>query len=340
MKRSKWLVVAGLVIMMMTIGCKKMGDPANAAFYTQGNPLELPLYVQGAAPYQIGHVRVWDDAVSLYVQYDLDALPADGSRWEIYRGMFSVVLDPLDFPTTDGEIDGWKFPYSDYAVAPFQTLTVVAPLGSWSSSTIVDIAAACIVHRFPDASSQTYTEMAAWAYDPTHPFINPDGTNHGWWFQYTFGPGGEFTPGTAWGGHAMPEWNMWEFPGKNWALYLYYHPLTQTSYVGDLYLGNPKNDPASHVVGTVTVSDDVGTLNNIYVTYQITAAGLSIFDGHTAAAGTLPGIPQKNGNPIPGQFDYFFGPFNPTVTSVTVTIPYQTAWGDDVYIGAHAIVGF
>jgi len=335
-KNSKWLLVAGLVIMMMAVGCKKMGDQVDVA-NTQGSPMVLPLYVQGGA-YQVGNVYVWDDGIDLYVQYKLDALPADGSRWEIYRGQVAVVLDPLAFPYTDGYIDGWKFPYSDYAVSPFQELTLKIPmLGGWQTSTLVDIAAGCMLHRFADAITPDYQQIVGWAYDPLNPFTDPNGANHGWWFPY--GPGGNWLEGTAWGGHAMPQWNMWQFPGNNWALYLLYHPLSQTSYVGDLYLGNPKNNPQSHVVGTVTISDNVsGGSGNIVVTYA-TMPGYSIYDGHTDAAGTLAGIPQANGNPIPGQFDYFFGPFSPTVTSVTVTIPYNSAWNNNVYIGAHAIVG-
>jgi len=50
-------------------------------------------------------------------------------------------------------------------------------------------------------------------------------------------------------------------------------------------------------------------------------------------------IPQKNGNPSPGQFDHQ-NTYGPDVVADTYTIPLDAGWtsGTDLYIAAHAAV--
>jgi len=320
--------------MMMAVGCKKMGETMDVAS-TAGNPMVLPLTVNAGA-LQVGHVYVWDDASKLHVQYKLDALPADGKIWWLERCECAVALLPDEFPRDGaGNVNVSGFPNSYDPGFGAQEYTFEIPfVGGWVSGLTIDIAAHAIVR-----CQQPFEQMSGWAYYPANPLPGPAGECQGWWFPYVLGTPGDWKASTAWGGHAMPQWNMWQFPGNNWALYIRYN-LSATQYVGDLYAGNPKNDPASKVVGRVTVSDDVvAGVGNIYVTYTITKAGYSIYSGHTIVRGALEDIPQVNGNPPPGQFDYIWGPFDPTVGTHTVTIPYDSDWGSDLYIGAHAIVG-
>jgi len=55
-------------------------------------------------------------------------------------------------------------------------------------------------------------------------------------------------------------------------------------------------------------------------------------------ATTLDSIPQNNGNPTPGQFQYK-QTHDPSVTEYTYTIPWDSSWDDiDLYIAAHAVV--
>jgi len=325
-KKSNWLLVAGLVIVMMAVGCKKMGEPVDVAA-TAGNPMVLPLYVNGGA-LMVGHVSVWDDASKLYVKYALDQLPADGKTWWLERCECDVQLDPLALTTTG-------FPNNYDPGYGVQEYTLEIPLvGGWVSGMTIDVAAHCIVRCQPP-----FEQMSGWAYDPAHPILGATGECQGWWFPYTLGKLGDWCASTAWGGHALPQWDLWQFPGNNWALYLR-HTLGDAAYVGDLYAGNPKKDAASKKVGTVTVWDDVvGDVGNIYVTYAITKTGYSVYSGHTIVRGAWQDIPQVSGNPIPGHFDSIWGPFDPTVASYTVTIPYDPTWGTDLYVGAHAIVG-
>jgi len=348
-KNSKWLLAAGLVIMMMSVGCKKMGEPVDVAG-TAANPLVLPL-VTGNPSFLVGHVLVWDDESNLYVQYKLDALPADGKAWEMIRCEFDVQIDSTAFPWTGTNpalvINPGLFLYTQDPIYPYQEYTFTIPnVGGWMTGLTVAAAAHCILRRSPtDDPNNPYTfdQMSGWAQDPNHPFKYGTQECKGWWFPYTLEVPhqGEWHMNTAWGGKAYPNWADWKFPGKNWALYIRYNPVLQTQYVGSLYAGNPKNDAANKVVGTVTVSDDVVVgVGNIYVTYTITKADRAIFSGHTIVRGKLSDIPQANGNPIPGKFDNFFGPFDPPEDQVTVTIPYKPAWGTDLYIGAHAAVGW
>lgn len=340
MKKSKWLLLAGLVIMMMAVGCKKMGDQADIAA-TEANPMVLPL-VMGPSEVLIGHVYVWDDITNLYVKYVLDVPPPDGKYVWLRVCQLDVELDSMNFPWTmdvPPHIITSLFDYQEPDVPyPYQEYMFTVPnVGGWMTGQTLAATTHCVLFsNWYDAGGLPY---AGWAQDPNHPFAWRDPDCHGWWFPYTLGTPGDWDAQTAWGGHAMPDWDEWEFPGKNWALYINYD-LNATSYVGDLYAGNPKNDPASHVVGTVTVSDNVvGGAGNIFVTYTITEAGWAIYNGHTIVRGTLAGIPQVKGNPVPGQFDYHWGPFDPPEDEVTVTIPYDAAWGTDLYVGAHAIVG-
>jgi len=342
-KKGKWLLLAGLIVMMMTVGCKKMGEQVDVA-NIEGNPLVLPL-VMGSNPDTVGHVYLWDDLTNLYVKYVLDVTPPAGVQVWLRQCQFDVQLDSTAFPWTGTNpalvINPGLFSYRvDDVQYPFQETTLTIPyVGGWMNG--LTVAAATHVVLFTNWYDPQWGVMSGWAQDPNHPFKYGTEACKGWWFPYTLGKPGEWHAMTAWGGHAMPQWDAWKFPGKNWALYINYD-LNASSYVGALYAGNPKNDPASHVVGSVTVTDDVDAagVGNIYVTYAITRSGWAIYDGHTIVRGTLAGIPQANGNPIPGKFDIFFGPFDPPEDQVTVTIPYVKAWGTDLHIGAHAIVGY
>jgi len=53
--------------------------------------------------------------------------------------------------------------------------------------------------------------------------------------------------------------------------------------------------------GTVTIANDA---ENLCVTFNTTAGDWIIVETHLHLAATVDGIPQKNGNPIPGQFDH------------------------------------
>lgn len=104
----------------------------------------------------------------------------------------------------------------------------------------------------------------------------------------------------------------------------------------DLIAGNPKNQVND--VGDVLVWND-GT--NLSVQYVIDTAGWEgwgITKTHLHVANSLDQIPQKNGNPIPGQFgeknkyDYAT---DPPALSLELKWPV----GTELYIAAHADVG-
>jgi hypothetical protein len=92
------------------------------------------------------------------------------------------------------------------------------------------------------------------------------------------------------------------------------------------------------LVGYVTVCNDG---NNLTVTYDTSSTGWPISETHLAVGDALSDIPQRNGNPPPGQFPYS-GNYNPAVTTVTYTIPKSAIGpigvGSTVYIAAHGVV--
>lgn len=85
--------------------------------------------------------------------------------------------------------------------------------------------------------------------------------------------------------------------------------------------------------GSVFAWNDAGTL---YVKFKTTGNWL-LAETHVDVAATVPGIPQKNGNPIPGKFAYKTT-HNPFVTEYTYSIPGTWTTGTYVFIAAHASV--
>lgn len=87
-------------------------------------------------------------------------------------------------------------------------------------------------------------------------------------------------------------------------------------------------------VGTVTVSNDQ---TNLYVSFT-TTGNWWLSETHVHVATSLAGIPQRNGNPVPGQFAYKAN-HNPMVQNYVYTIPLGS-WtpGTQLYIAAHSVV--
>lgn len=85
-------------------------------------------------------------------------------------------------------------------------------------------------------------------------------------------------------------------------------------------------------VGKVVVSNNATTLTVIFATTD----AWFINETHVAVAGDAADIPQKNGNPIPGKFDYKAELDSP-VQTCTIEIPLDGLSGD-VVIAAHAEV--
>jgi hypothetical protein len=87
-------------------------------------------------------------------------------------------------------------------------------------------------------------------------------------------------------------------------------------------------------VGDVLVWNGAG---NLYVKYVIDDPDWCITQTHLDVATLLSLIPQKNGNPIPGHFDY--ADMHDCVTEYTYTVPLN-GWTVDtaLFIAAHAVV--
>jgi len=86
-------------------------------------------------------------------------------------------------------------------------------------------------------------------------------------------------------------------------------------------------------VGYVSITDSGDTLT---VTYVVEAADWYLKQTHLAVGDSLDDIPQKNGNPIPGQFPYHTDySLADMVTTDTYVIDI-TGLGDPLYVAAHA----
>ncbi len=84
--------------------------------------------------------------------------------------------------------------------------------------------------------------------------------------------------------------------------------------------------------GTVSVWNDA---TNLYVKFS-TSGSWYLAETHVAVALSLSGIPQQNGNPIPGRFPYKTI-HNPVVTEYTYAIPLSSyTAGTRLVVAAHA----
>ncbi len=90
------------------------------------------------------------------------------------------------------------------------------------------------------------------------------------------------------------------------------------------------------LVGTVTVWNDE---TNLYVKYTITDPDWCLTETHMHVATTLEGIPQRNGNPVPGQFEYKGDHECEAEVSYTINL-IEKDWDCDelLYIATHAVV--
>jgi len=86
-------------------------------------------------------------------------------------------------------------------------------------------------------------------------------------------------------------------------------------------------------VGTVIVSNDT---ENLYVKYLITAPNWCLTETHLHVAESWEVIPQKNGNPIPGKFDYKLE--HDCVKEYTYEVPWVLEPCTKLFIAAHAVV--
>jgi hypothetical protein len=86
-------------------------------------------------------------------------------------------------------------------------------------------------------------------------------------------------------------------------------------------------------VGTITVWN---TPDMLYIQYDMTG-NWWLEETHVSVATKLSSIPQKNGNPPPGQFE-FKNTWNPRVQTYRYEIPFRAGWGiDSLYIATHAV---
>ncbi|WP_455392597.1 vWA domain-containing protein [[Eubacterium] cellulosolvens] len=106
------------------------------------------------------------------------------------------------------------------------------------------------------------------------------------------------------------------------------HPFVTDLIAGG---GNPKS---AIDVGEVIAWNDEDYL---YIKYETTGDWYMTETHLHVAADSIEGIPQKNGNPIPGKFDYN-DEHDPAVQEYEYKIPWTWDAGTTLYIAAHAAV--
>lgn len=109
-------------------------------------------------------------------------------------------------------------------------------------------------------------------------------------------------------------------------------PVSATAYTEDAPFAIPLLAGQHIYAGVVEVWNDD---SDLHVKYN-TTNGWSLTETHLHIATTLAGIPQKNGNPAPGQFDYKAE--HDQELSYEYEIPLDTLAGAGLCIAAHAVV--
>jgi hypothetical protein len=89
-----------------------------------------------------------------------------------------------------------------------------------------------------------------------------------------------------------------------------------------------------HVVGKVVVSSDAAALT---VEFRLSGTGdWCLIETHLHVADSPAGIPQRNGNPVPGRFAH--GAEHGCVPSFSYSVPIEWPAGTKLAIAAHAVV--
>ena len=150
------------------------------------------------------------------------------------------------------------------------------------------------------------------------------------WYKYLY-IGGEIETGTweqtAWARMNNDPYDFtYPFPGNNWATYIIHQP-TETPTTFYLYAAQ------YYRAGELVVWKNT---THLFIEYDLDE-GYNMSESQLHVNTSLEGIPQNNGNPPPGQFDY--QETHSLVNEYTYEIPWDPDWDNlELYIAAHAVV--
>lgn len=327
MKQAKWLLLVAVGILLVLPGCKQLGSVPVKAANTVADPLVVPILAGQTIP--VGNIKMWNDANYVYIDYVLDTMANEADQWYLKECQADIQRSPDAFPQKNGNPQPGQFAYVSGDISYTIRYTFTIPVGEWDGT--VCVATHCVVTQLDELGGEI-NGNTGWAGPNEFP-----GKNWATYFWYTFGGGGGgggWEWETSWAGDA-DDWTRWQFLGNNWALYVVYDYATGADLVGDMYAGNPKNGEV--VCGTLTVHKNAD--GSLAVTYD-TDDVWNMLECHLQVATTLNGIPQRNGNPIPGRFELYAGQWaEPFQDAYAFTVPYDEAWGSTLYIAAHSVVG-
>jgi hypothetical protein len=160
-KQARWLLLAGLVVMMMTIGCEKqMGfvepkDDVNIAWHWEPDP-EVFTIVAGQN-HNAGNVSVWNTTETLYIKYEMTG------NWWIEQTHAHVALTFGGIPQKNGGPIPGKFEFSNTFDPRVRTWTYAIPIrDGWNVGSTLYIAAHCVVVEL-DAYGNVIQRQTGWS---------------------------------------------------------------------------------------------------------------------------------------------------------------------------------
>ena len=115
--------------------------------------------------------------------------------------------------------------------------------------------------------------------------------------------------------------------------------ITLTTLVPSIVSASPASSElvVDLIAGQHIDAGDIRVKNDsefLYVDYSA-SEGWCLDETHLQVASSLAGIPQKNGNPVPGQFDHKTSHNCASNFTYTIPLPENSC---DLYIAAHAVV--
>jgi len=269
---NRWLLLAGLVIATMAVGCHKGDGALVGAAGTPGDPNSYTIWAGDAnSQFPVGRLDVWEDwttaPTTLHVKYVLTE-----PDWYLTECQLAVAVELESIPQRNGNPTPTRFEWDSGTLANATEYEFPIQFkAGWDVNKVLHVAAHCALVQI--VNGKKVQTAAGWG--GTEPF-----TGRKWALYCLYAIEGETPSGSdfrtvtqgAWG--APPE-------GNNWGQYLALHfgdvfkPYLRVGYGKYLLLTNA---PAVEAYLA-----DCGVPEKLSKTHQNPSYDLSVFAGQVVA---------------------------------------------------------
>lgn len=289
----RWLLLAGLVIATMTVGCHKMnGVPVNPA----GTPADPDSYTIWAGDadnqFAVGRLDVWEEGITapatLHVKYVITE-----PNWFLTRCQLAVAVELESIPQKSGNPIPRDFKWDSGTLGNSTEYEFTVPFETgWDVGKVLHVAAHCELVKVVTGSR----DQAALGWGGTEPF-----PGRKWALYCLYAIGDETPSGLAFRTVTQGGWGALPEPG-NWGQYLRDH--FDEVFGVELRVGHGKYLLLSSAPKTTDYLPDFGVPTKLSKTRRDPPENLSVFAGQVVALF------------INVQFDLAFADFAPAMTNL------------------------